>query len=36
MQKFMCYLTVFALFYFEFEGLYLEERLACVAGGQIV
>ena len=35
MQKFMCYSTVFALFYFEFEGnlwvqapgdLYLERR----------
>jgi len=36
MQKFMCYCTVFALFYFEFEGIFRAQGpQGCVFGGAI-
>ena len=35
MQKLMCYLTVFALFYFEFEGNFRVQAPACIWKGDL-
>ena len=35
MQKLMCYLTAFALFYFEFEGNFRVQAPACIWKGDL-